>query len=71
MLEKIYCIYTNNRFNQVLLFESYQAAYNWCKAATRWTETEIQANIKKPLKLGSEEYVSIFDPHKFIDAMQV
>jgi hypothetical protein len=44
----MYYIYTENRFNQVLIFNTYEEAFNWCKSATRWTDDEIKANIKKP-----------------------
>jgi len=66
MLENIYCVYTNNRFDQVLLFESFQDAYSWCKAATRWSEKEIYGNIRKPIKTGNEKHASIFDPYSIV-----
>ena len=49
----IYAIYTGNRFNQVLLFDSFEAAAAWCRSATRWTETEIKEKIKKAVQLGT------------------
>ena len=44
----MYYIYTENRFNQILIFNSYEDAFNWCKSATHWTDKEIKANIKEP-----------------------
>ena len=44
----VYYILTGNRHNQILLFDSFEDAFNWCKSATRWTDEEIKANIKEP-----------------------
>ena len=44
----MYYIYTENRFNQILIFNSYEDAFNWCKSATHWTDEEAKANIKQP-----------------------
>lgn len=52
-MQDTYAIYTGNRFNQVLLFDSFEAAAVWCRSATRWTETEIKENIKKAVQLGT------------------
>ena len=54
----MYYILTENRYNQILLFDSYEDAFNWCKTATRWTDAEIKANIKTASKMGS--HYSIF-----------
>ena len=54
----MYYIYTKNRFNQVLIFESYEDAINRCRLATRWTDAEIKENIKTASKIGS--HYSIF-----------
>ena len=53
-----YYILTENRHNQILLFDSFDDAFNWCKSATRWTDAEIKANIKTAQKMGS--HYSIF-----------
>ena len=53
-----YYILTENRYNQILLFDSFEDAFNWCKSATRWTDSEIKANIKTASKTGS--HYSIF-----------
>lgn len=47
-----YYILTENRHNQILLFDSFDDAFNWCKSATRWTDAEINANIKTASKTG-------------------
>ena len=44
----MYYIYAENAFNQVLIFNTYEDAFNWCKSATRWTDEEIKAKIKEP-----------------------
>jgi hypothetical protein len=44
----MYYIYAENAFNQVLIFNNYEDAFNWCKSATRWTDEEIKAKIKEP-----------------------
>lgn len=54
-----YYIFTGNRFNQVLIFDTYEQAYNWCKSATRWSDAEIKNEIKTP-KQG-HDFCSIFD----------
>lgn len=54
-----YYIYTENRFNQILIFDSYEDAFDWCKSATRWTDEEIRKNIKRPIKTGKNKYSSI------------
>ena len=43
-----YYIFTGNRFNQVLIFDTYEQAYNWCKSATHWSDAEIKNEIKTP-----------------------
>lgn len=48
IMETICFVYTENRFNQILIFENYNKAYEWCKNATRWTEEEIKNNIRYP-----------------------
>lgn len=53
-----YYILTENGHNQILLFDSFEDAFNWCKSATRWTDAEIKANIKTASKMGS--HYSIF-----------
>lgn len=49
----IYAIYTENRFNQVLLFETFEKAAAWCKAATTWTDEEIKKRIIRAVQLGT------------------
>ena len=45
-----YYIFTGNRFNQLLIFDTYEAAYNWCASATYWSDEEIKKAIKTPIK---------------------
>ena len=44
----MYCVYTENRFNQVLIFPTWDEAADWCRKATSWTEAEIVGAIKTP-----------------------
>lgn len=44
----MYYVYTHNRFNQVLIFETYEAAEKWLKCATRLSDAEIEKEIKTP-----------------------
>lgn len=58
----MFAIYTHNRFNQIMLFQTYDEAYHWCKKATRWTENEIKYSIKKVIKSSSgTSHYNIFD----------
>lgn len=54
-----YYIYTQNRFNQILIFENYNDAVNWCKSATRWSDEEIKENIKIQKKMSGLVFGSI------------
>lgn len=45
----MFIVYTGNRFNQILIFESYKGAADWLRKATRLTEAQIAQAIKTPL----------------------
>ena len=51
-----YYIYTGNEYNQILIFDTYSDAFNWCKCATNWSDREIEKNIAKPKKCGNTLY---------------
>lgn len=51
-----YYIYTGNEYNQILIFDTYSDAFNWCKRATNWSDREIEKNIVKPKKCGKASY---------------
>lgn len=55
----IYMVYTKNNFNQILVFETWESAFNWCKAATTWSDEKIKENIKQPWKSGNAKYFHI------------
>lgn len=58
----MFALYTHNRFNQVMLFKTYEEARHWCLTATRWTEQEIKTNIKSVTKSSSGSgHYNIFD----------
>lgn len=44
-MKTLYYVNTKNRFNQVLIFESFDEAFNWCKSATTWSLEKIKENI--------------------------
>ena len=46
--EGICFIFTENRFNEVLMFKNQFDAIDWCKHATRWNDDEIRENIVFP-----------------------
>ena len=57
---EIFAIFTENRFNQVLLFSSWNNAADWCRKATTWTEEQIAKNIKTARRNGGN-YLDLFD----------
>lgn len=58
----MFALYTHNRFNQVMLFKTYEEVHHWCLTATRWTEKEIKNNIKSVIKSSSGSgHYNIFD----------
>lgn len=56
----MYVVYTGNRFNQVLIFSTYDEAAAWLRSATRYTETEIARAIKTP-RWNGENHLSVFE----------
>lgn len=55
----MYYINTHNKFYQVLIFITKEAARQWAKAATRWTDEQIEENIKEAAS-DARGYFSIF-----------
>ena len=47
---ELYVIYTENAFDQVLIFTSKADAIEWAEKATNWSVAEIKNNIKKAHK---------------------
>jgi hypothetical protein len=58
-MERLYYVNTGNRFNQVLVFESFNKAFSWCKSATTWNEEEIKKNIIITEK-NNNNYFNVF-----------
>ncbi len=56
----IFAVYTGNRFNEVLLFDSYEKAKKWLKQSTRLSDLEIAKAIKTPRWNGAD-YLSLFE----------
>lgn len=56
----IFAVYTGNRFNQVLLFDSYEKAEKWLKESMRYTDSEIAKAIKIP-RWNGQDFISIFE----------
>lgn len=48
----MFIVYTGNRFNQILIFDSYDKAAAWLRASTRYSELEIAKAIKTPRDYG-------------------
>lgn len=44
----MFYVYTQNRFNQILIFNTYEDARQWLKTCTRFTDAEIAQAIKTP-----------------------
>lgn len=58
-MEKLYMIRTGNRFNQLLIFTSKEAATQWAHSATMWNDEQIERNIEK-VPIDSRGFYSIF-----------
>lgn len=56
----MFVVYTGNRFNQILIFDSYDKAAAWLRASTRYSELEIAKAIKTPMDYGGG-YLTVFD----------
>lgn len=58
----MFYVYTQNRFNQILIFNTYEDARQWLKNCTRFTDAEIAQAIKKPrLPYNGANYCQIFE----------
>lgn len=57
---QMFCIFTGNRHNQVLVFATLDEAIQWARSATTWSDLEILKAIKQP-RWNGENYLSIFD----------
>lgn len=56
----MFIVYTGNRFNQILIFDTYDKAADWLRASTRYSELEIAKAIKTPRDNGGG-YLTAFD----------
>ena len=54
----MYCIFTHNRFNQILIFTERKDAVKWCHNATRWTDEEINAAVKEVRDDGAGRFTA-------------
>lgn len=55
----MYYVYTGNRFNQILIFDTYDAAAAWLRLATRLSEDQIRDAVKTPVRTGAGAFMSI------------
>lgn len=55
-MTKMYYIETGNRFNQILLFKTKQAAREWMQRATRLTAREIENSIYTAISYDNTQY---------------
>ena len=56
----IFAVFTGNRFNEVLLFDTYEKAEKWLKKSTRLSDLEIAKAIKTPRYSGTD-FLSLFE----------
>lgn len=58
----MFYVYTQNRFNQILIFNTYEEARDWLKRCTRFTDPEIKKAIKTPnMAHVGANYYQIFE----------
>ena len=60
-IEEISYLFTGNRFDQVLVFQSYGAAIDWCRKATTWDMDRIVNNVKV-VKPNWQGHFDLFKP---------
>lgn len=56
----MFFVYTGNRFNQIRIFPTWDAAAEWLRSATRLTEQEIARRIKTP-RYNGENCLDVYD----------
>lgn len=56
----MFIVYTGNRFNQILIFDSYDKAAEWLRKSTKYSELEIAKAIKTPRDYGNG-YLTVSD----------
>ena len=58
----MFYVYTKNKFNQILIFNTYEDARQWLKTCTRFTDAEIAQAIKTPKQAyNGANYYQIFE----------
>ena len=62
-MEKLFYIETKNRHEQVLIFDNYEEAVNWCSKATTWDDKKIKREIKTTHKTYND-YFNYFPSDK-------
>ena len=58
--QTLFIVYTGNRFNQILIFPTYDAAADFLRKATTTPEKDIPRQIKTPVWIG-EQYLTVAD----------
>lgn len=61
IMGSLFYVNTGNRHGQTLVFETAEAAKNWLKAVTSWSDEQIAENIHEAKK-GAAGFFSIW-PH--------
>lgn len=59
-INNICFIFTRNRFNQVLMFETREKAKRWAQKATTWSDDEINRQIRGTFNHG--DFISTAAP---------
>lgn len=58
-MKKLFYIDTKNKLGQVLVFDNYHDAVEWCRTATKWDEQQIIQNIRETFNT-KQSFVSLF-----------
>ena len=58
--ENMYVVYTENRFNQVLISPTWNDAAEWCRSATTWNDAKIREAIKMTSWDNHSNFISVF-----------
>lgn len=58
-MRDLFYIDTENRFGQILVFEDYDSAVEWCKKSTTWNEEQIKNKVRQGVSYGTT-YTSLY-----------
>lgn len=58
-MRDLFYINTENRFGQILVFEDYDSAVEWCQKSTTWNEEQIKNKVRQSINYGTT-YTSLY-----------